>query len=146
MQTHYLYSRVVRSNVYIGNKECIITLTDSGLICLHMWKGTISRKNVHLCIHIVNIENTVLSTTCLSCHIECIDLYIHIHLSRLGRKSVLIKISLDQHWLRSSSSLQKKQKKKKQKKTKKKKKKKKKKTKKKKTTTKNRINDYNNDN
>ena len=61
----------------IDNKECTITFTDSGFICSHMWKGTISRENFHLGIHIVNVENTVLSTSCRSYHEECIDLYIY---------------------------------------------------------------------
>ena len=75
MKTHYLFSRVW-ANVNINNKECTITLTDSGFICSHMWKGTISRENVHLGIHRVNVENTVLSTSCRSYHE---DIHISVH-------------------------------------------------------------------
>ena len=76
MQTHYLFSRV-RTNVDIDNKGCTITLYDSGVICSHIWKGTISRENVHLgMIHVVNVENLVLSTSCRSYH-ECICTYIY---------------------------------------------------------------------
>ena len=53
-----------------------------------MWKGTISCENVHLGIQIVSVENAVLSTSFRSFHEECIALYIHIHLSRLSRKSM----------------------------------------------------------
>ena len=38
-----------------------------------MSKGTISRDNVHLGINIVNVEKTVLSTSCRSYHEEFID-------------------------------------------------------------------------
>ena len=88
MQTDYLFSRV-RTNVDISNKEYKIKLTDSGYICSHMWKGVISRQSDHLGIHADNVKNTVLSTSCRSCREECIDLYIHIHVSRLGTKSML---------------------------------------------------------
>ena len=87
MQTHYMFSRV-RTNVDRDNKLCTNKLTDSGFICSHMWKGTISRENVHLGIQTVNVENTVLSTSFRSYHEECIDLYIYIHVSRLGRKAI----------------------------------------------------------
>ena len=46
-----------------------------------MSKGAISRDSVYLGIHILNVENTVLSTSCPSYHEEFIDLYIHIHVS-----------------------------------------------------------------
>ena len=87
--THYLFSGE-RTKVDTDDKDCTIMLTDPGFICSHMLKGTISRENVHLGINIVNVENTVLSTSCLSYHEECIELYIHMQVSRLGRKLMLI--------------------------------------------------------
>ena len=78
--------QIIQTVVDVDNKECRITLSDSGFICSHMWKGTIFLENVNLGIHIVNVENTVLSTSYRSYHEECIDLYIHIYVSRLGMR------------------------------------------------------------
>ena len=54
-----------------------------------MSKGTISHDNDHLGVHIVDVNNTVFSTSCRWCNEGFIDLYIHIHVSRLSRKSIL---------------------------------------------------------
>ena len=88
MQTRYLFSRE-RANVDIDSKEYTDTLIDSGYICSHIWKGTISRESVSLDIHSVHVEITVPSTRCRSYQKECVILYRYIYVSRLGRKPML---------------------------------------------------------